>query len=850
MSNKRRPFENKITNPNFRRKINVSNTGSIMSQNENPYEDYNNKKISSLNNNPNAFNDPFGSNKKKVAKLQETPVQKTNKIILTKLKQARQTGTIDISNLKLEIIPKEVFDPNIDLEGVNWWEMVDINKLDASNNLLSENSFNDEEHNLGLMSYLISLRFSNNKFNSIPQSLYQLSNLKLLDMSGNNISEIDGNLLKGLSSLVELDLSKNKIKFIPNSIQFLSFLEVLKVSNNQLLEIPEELGILTRLKKLFLNENSLQFLSKKIFSKMIGLEEIYLYKNRLENICDSSSSIFDNMKHLKFLDIHSNYLTIFNIFTELPILDSLLLSYNQLQQINGLDKCNNLTNLDLNNNKITEFPPDILKLKKLSTLNLQNNDLNSIPNTLGLMNNLVRLNIEGNPLKRLVGKMRNCTTEELKNYLKTRITEQDLENTQMTKEDLYDINDINDNINNQILHNIYNNGLIMKEMNLKIIPVEEMQNYIQKNSLNKIDFSKNQINDINNLTYVLNRIESISELNLSNNLIESFPLIILSLPNLSILNISKNKLNKFPYDEFTSTNLSQIKCDLTSLDISFNYLSKFPDIIGLFQNISNINLATNNIVCIDNILNMKLYELDTINISDNKIQKLPNKLYKVIPKLRCFLVSNNDLRDIPSDLCLMKNLNNINFYGNQIRRLRNDALTSATALLNYLRKIHVFDDEDKMNDNNNNNYLQQNQISNYGNNNNNIRHNSGYKKIDSPNYHNTHGYDNNYQYKNQSYSNNNYDNMNNNNNQIGFNQQFNNNNYNQQNYNDNNQINNQFNNNVQGNNDIIMRNLDDINKDIANLEEEMAVPTLPQYQKAALRKKYHSLLVERSKFLK
>ena len=47
-----------------------------------------------------------------------------------------------------------------------------------------------------------------------------------------------------------------------------------------------------------------------------------------------------------------------------------------------------------------------------------------------------------------------------------------------------------------------------------------------------------------------------------------------------------------------------------------------------------------------------------------------------------------------------------------------------------------------------------------------------------------------------------------------------------------------------------MRTLDDINKDISNLEEEMSVPTLPQYQKAALRKKYHSLLVERSKYLK
>ena len=845
-NNRKRAFEDKITNPNFRKKFNGSNVGKIIPQNENPYEDYNNKKISSLNNNPNAFNDPFGSNKKKLEKLQETPKQKTNKIILTKLKQARQTGTIDISNLKLEIIPKEVFDPNVDLEGINWWEMVDINKLDASNNLLSENSFNDEEYNLSLMSYLVSLRFSNNKFNLIPQGIYQLSNLKLLDMSGNNINEIDGNLIKGLSSLVELDLSKNKIRYIPNNIQFLTFLEVLRISNNQLLEIPEELGVLTRLKKLFLNENSLQFLPRNLFSKMVGLEEIYLYKNQLEDICDSSSSIFDNMKHLKFLDIHSNHLTIFNIFTEMPILDSLLLSYNQLQHINGLDKCYNLTNLDLNNNKISEFPSDILKLKKLSTLNLQNNDLNSIPNTLGLMNNLIRLNIEGNPLKRLVGKMRNCTTQELKNYLKSRITEQDLDNTPMTKEDLYDINDVENNLNNQIIQNIYNNGLMMKEMNLKNIPIEEMQNSLKINSINKIDFSKNQINDINNLAFVLNRIESLSELNLSNNLIEKFPLIILSLPNLSILNISKNKLNRFPYDEFTSTNLSQIKCDLTNLDISFNYLNKFPDVIGLFQNISNINLASNNINSIDNILNMKLFELDTINLSDNKIEKLPNKLYKILPKLKCFLMSNNNLRDIPSDICLLKNLNNINFYGNQIRRIRNDALTSAVALLDYLRKIHIFEEEDNTNDFNNNNYNNQNNY--FGNNNNKIKQRTDYKIMDMPSYHNTHGYNN--QYKGQSYNNENNmrNQINNNYNQIGFEQNLNNYYLNKQN-NDNYQFNNQNNNNIKENN-IKVRTLDDINKDISNLEEEMSVPTLPQYQKAALRKKYHSLLVERSKYLK
>ena len=873
MNNRRRAFEDKITNQNFRHKINVNNTGSIISKNDNPYEDYNNQKISSLSNNPNAINDPFGTNKKRLEREKETSVQKTNKIILNKLKQARQTGTIDISNLKLTIIPQEVFDPNVDIEGVNWWEMVDINKLDASNNLLSENSFNEEEHNLGLLSYLISLRFCNNKFNSIPNSLYKLSNLKLLDLSGNSISEIDENLLKGLSSMVELDLSKNKLKSIPESIQFLSYLEILKVSNNQLLSIPNGLGALTRLKKIFLNENSIQFLPPNLFSRMIGLEEIYLYKNRLENICDNNSSIFDNMKHLKFLDIHSNYLTIFNIFTEMPILDSLLLSYNQIQYINGLDKCNNLTNLDLNNNKIADFPPDILKLKKLNTLNLQNNDLNSIPNTLGLMNSLVRLNIEGNPLKRLVGKMRNCSTQELKNYLKTRITDADLENTPMTKDDLYDIND-ETNMSNQILHNIFNNGLVMKDMKLTSIPVEEMQNSIQKNTLNKLDFSINQINDISNLTYVLNRIESISELNLSQNMIEKFPLIILSLPNLTTLNLSKNKLKKFPYDEFTSTNLSEVRSPLINLDLSFNYIDKFPDILGLFQNISTINLATNTIYFIDNISNMKLLELDTLNLSDNKIERLPNKLYKNMPKLKTFLMSNNNLRDIPSDICMMK-LSNVNFYGNQIRRLRSDALTSATALLNYLRKIHVFDDEDKMNENIYNN-SSQNQMS--GNNNfnnnfggNNIRQKSGYKNMEQPNYHNTHGYDSPNQINNNPYGNsNNYNrgynnqmnNNNYNNNYNNFEGQFNQNNNNFNQYRNNNNQNNDFysQNNIQSNQKFNnesssfgnsnKRTLEDINKDIAALEEEMSVPTLPQYQKAALRKKYHGLLVERSKFLK
>ena len=131
----RRNLAQKITNPNFRKafKMNSNNQNNE----ENPYELYENRRITPLTNQENAMQNPFG--KKKIQ--EPTQTQKTNKIMIMKLKQARTNGTIDISNMKLTEIPPQIFDPNVEIEGINWWEMVDINKLDASNNLLDENSF-------------------------------------------------------------------------------------------------------------------------------------------------------------------------------------------------------------------------------------------------------------------------------------------------------------------------------------------------------------------------------------------------------------------------------------------------------------------------------------------------------------------------------------------------------------------------------------------------------------------------------------------------------------------------------------------------------------------------------------
>ena len=890
----RRNLAQKITNPNFRKAFNPNFKNN--QNEENAYQIYENRRITPLTNQEEANKNPFGKKKQP----EPTPAQKSNKIMLMKLKQARTNGTIDISNMKLNEIPPEIFDPNVEIDGINWWEMVDINKLDASNNFLSENSFNDDNQSLSTMNYLIQLRFSNNQFSKLPISLYSLNNLKLLDMSNNKINYIDNEKFRALNSLVEIDFSKNKLREIPDSIQYLSYLEIAKFSNNEILNIPNGMGALTRLKRLYLDNNSIQFLPPQVFNNMVALEELYLFKNRLESVnFNNNINLFDNMKHLKFLDLHSNNLTYFGLFKEMFALDSLLLSYNHISKIEGINNCLNLTNLDLNNNKIANFPKDILLLKKLSTLNLQNNDLNEIPNALGLMNSLIRLNIEGNPLIRLVGKMRNCSTEELKNYLKTRITDQDLEGTNMNKNDLYDVN-LNDK--EPLVSFINNKTLMMNNKKITELPIEEFQNSIQKNTLDKIDFSQNQIENIFSFQYILNLIQSLSDLNLSQNLIDKFPISILSLPNLKILNISKNRIYKFPYDDLTSTNISDLKCSLVFLDASFNRFDKIPDVTGFFTSLSTLNLSNNKIRSIDNILNMKFSNLDTFNVSDNQIGGIPNKMYKSIPNVKTILFANNNLRDIPSDICLLNNVNSVNFYGNPIKRIRNEVLSNATSLMNYLRKIHSYDNEDKQYENSrkgNNNFSQpmdnyqinQPQINNmninnnlnqgynqnriqydYGqniNNNMNNEYNQGFRRhINRDNQYNNNNNNfnnnnlNNYNnFNNINYSNN-YNNFNENNNYYDNNNNYHynnsNNNYNNNYYNKKN-FDNNYNNNL--NNDIppqdninfnagTQRGIEQINFEINQIESELNTPNLPQFKKTDLRKQLHALIRERAKIMK
>ena len=67
----------------------------------------------------------------------------SRKVARIKLKQANISTYIDLKNTRLNTIPEEVFNPYSPIDGINWWLNVDITKIDASYNYLTENSFDD-----------------------------------------------------------------------------------------------------------------------------------------------------------------------------------------------------------------------------------------------------------------------------------------------------------------------------------------------------------------------------------------------------------------------------------------------------------------------------------------------------------------------------------------------------------------------------------------------------------------------------------------------------------------------------------------------------------------------------------
>ncbi|TYG72094.1 hypothetical protein ES288_D05G452500v1 [Gossypium darwinii] len=300
---------------------------------------------------------------------------------------------------------------------------------------------------------LVSLKFLDLSYSNlsgpVPKSLGNLLQLTHLDLSGNQLSgqiprslgnllqltylglwqnQLSGQIPRSLGNLLQLTylgLWQNQLNGqIPLSILNLTQLEYLRIAGNTLKgSIPDEVTAFPNLISLDLTNNLLSGqlpswlytapslkdikLSQNQFSGHIkefqskSLELIALENNKLQG--PLPSSIFQ-LLNLTQLSLSSNYLSgviEFRMFSNLPNLESLDLSYNSLSLTSNTTSTVNLTRLFLSSCNLSEFPQFLKGLKSLESLDLSYNKIEGkIPQWMQEVGNdsLTYLNVSHNSL--------------------------------------------------------------------------------------------------------------------------------------------------------------------------------------------------------------------------------------------------------------------------------------------------------------------------------------------------------------------------------------------------------------------------------------------------------------------
>ena len=216
--------------------------------------------------------------------------------------------------------------------------------------------------------------FAPKNINLVLDKLYKFTNLKILMLYDNKITEIHG--LDNLVNLQQLHLDSNQITEI-KGLNKLIGLQMLDLCYNQIKEI-KGLDKLASLQKLYLSNNHITEI--KGFDNLVNLEIIKLYNNKIKEIKG-----LDNLINLQVLNLSNNQLTEIKGLNKLANLQQLYLSSNKIKKIKGLENLVNLKELHLYYNQIIEIK-ELNYLINLKELYLDNNNITKIKELIPLAN--------------------------------------------------------------------------------------------------------------------------------------------------------------------------------------------------------------------------------------------------------------------------------------------------------------------------------------------------------------------------------------------------------------------------------------------------------------------------------
>lgn len=203
-----------------------------------------------------------------------------------------------------------------------------------------------------------------------------------LDLSMNNLTELQPGLFHHLRFLEELRLSGNHLSHIPGqAFSGLHSLKILMLQSNQLRGIPAEaLWELPSLQSLRLDANLISLVPERSFEGLSSLRHLWLDDNALTEI---PVRALNNLPALQAMTLALNHIRHIPdyAFQNLTSLVVLHLHNNRIQHVgtHSFEGLHNLETLDLNYNELQEFPLAIRTLGRLQELGFHNNNIKAIP---------------------------------------------------------------------------------------------------------------------------------------------------------------------------------------------------------------------------------------------------------------------------------------------------------------------------------------------------------------------------------------------------------------------------------------------------------------------------------------
>lgn len=445
---------------------------------------------------------------------------------------------------------------------------------------------------------------------TMTQLTIQSSALSIFPSTIRNFKNLKTLTLRRCQS-VHLEALFEQIKDLPS-------LERLEIIHSDKTKLPDNIGLLQKLKYLDLQGN------------------------KLTNLPDGLA----NIKTLESINLHNNILLdvdgVFPVLAKLPLLKSVKMSGCKVYSLGDhLAKMQQIEELDVNLNSIETLPLGLENMKQLRKLNLSRNSklqtmqifsaLASIPNLevldlsdgniselnagIGALSLIKKLILTNNPLKKIPSEIGNLVQlEEL--YLGA--------------------------------------GVMQKDK----IPLSELPAQLSKCS--KLKVLDARLCQISQLPKEFSLLENLTYLDLSWNQLSQFPEMLKTISTLQFLDLSYNKINDLPND------FGLMALSLETLRIEANFyapykekITKIPASLVRCKKLKRLSLKDQLYESLPDRFWYDLTQMEDLNLMGALLSEIPDAIENM-PNLRELNVKSNELKSISPSIAKLSNLETLN----------------------------------------------------------------------------------------------------------------------------------------------------------------------------------------------